>query len=71
MMRPVNDADVPRDRSGHLITNGAGAVFKEKMVDGKAIAAQRFISILCPINAVTTPLVGLHWANHWAHAGRR
>ena len=58
MMRPVNDADVPRDRSGHLITNGAGAVFKEKVVDGKTIAAQRFISILCPINAVTTPLVG-------------
>ena len=58
MMRPVNDADVPRDRSGYLITNGVGAVFKEKMVDGKTIAAQRFILILCPINAVTTPLVG-------------
>ena len=58
MMKPVNDADVPRDRSGHLITNGAGAVFKEKIVDGQPTAAQRFISILCPINAVTVPLTG-------------
>lgn len=58
MMRPVDDARVPRDRNGHLIVNGAGAVHKEKMVDGRAVACQRFISILCPINSVTTPLAG-------------
>ena len=58
MMKPVDDSLVPRDRQGHLITNGAGAVFKEKLVDGKTIPAQRFMSILCPINAVTTPLKG-------------
>ena len=58
MMRPVDDSCVPRDRSGHLITNGAGAVYKEKMIDGRMVACQRFISILCPINAVTMPIVG-------------
>ena len=29
MMKPVDEAKVPPDRSGHLITNGAGAVVKE------------------------------------------
>eukprot|EP00435_Cladocopium_sp_Y103_P042108 s410_g11.t1 len=58
MMKPVDDSKVPRDRQGHLITNGAGAVFKEKMRDGKPVAAQRFISIMCPVNAVTVPLAG-------------
>ena len=28
------------------------------MIDGRQVACQRFISILCPINAVTTPIVG-------------
>eukprot|EP00435_Cladocopium_sp_Y103_P054322 s280_g17.t1 len=58
MMLPVDDSCVPRDRQGHLITNGAGAVHKEKLVDGKPVPCQRFISILCPINAVTVPLAG-------------
>ena len=43
---------------GHLITNGAGAVRKDKWVEGKLTACQRFISILCPIYAVTIPLEG-------------
>ena len=58
MMRPVEDSLVPRDRAGHLITNGAGAVRKEKVVGGKTKVCQRFISILCPINAVTEPIPG-------------
>ena len=58
MMKPVSDDLIPRDRNGHFITNGAGAVYKEKMVDGKKVEAQRFISILCPINAVTEPIPG-------------
>lgn len=58
MMKPVDESKVPRDRSGHLITNCAGAVFKEKTVDGQRVAAQRFISIMCPINAVTVWLAG-------------
>ena len=77
MMKPVQDPEVPRDRQGHLITNGAGAVFKEKIVAGKSVAAQRFISILVPINSVTTPLQrvprhsALHWAIDWVDVGRR
>eukprot|EP00435_Cladocopium_sp_Y103_P054971 s63_g18.t1 len=58
MMKAVDDGCVPWDRSGHLITNGAGAVFKEKIIDGRVVAAQRFISILCPINSVTMPIIG-------------
>jgi hypothetical protein len=57
-MKPVDDDLIPRDRMGHLITNGAGAVLKEKQVDGRLVKCQRFISILCPINAVTVPLEG-------------
>lgn len=44
LMKPV--------RSGHLITNGAGAVYKEKIKDGQKIDAQRFIPIMCPVNSV-------------------
>ena len=58
IMKPVDDDLIPRDRMGHLITNGAGAVLKEKQVDGRLVKCQRFISILCPINAVTVPLEG-------------
>eukprot|EP00438_Fugacium_kawagutii_P020465 Skav206770 [mRNA] locus=scaffold167:518352:522925:+ [translate_table: standard] len=58
MMRPVEDSAVPTDRSGHLITNGAGAVSKEKVIDGKVVQCQRFISIMCPVNAVTEPIAG-------------
>eukprot|EP00438_Fugacium_kawagutii_P013115 Skav209586 [mRNA] locus=scaffold1607:39438:42899:+ [translate_table: standard] len=58
MMMPVHDDDVPRDREGHLIVNGAGGVVKEKVIDGKTVQCQRFISVLCPINDVTTPITG-------------
>eukprot|EP00435_Cladocopium_sp_Y103_P074422 s46_g48.t1 len=58
MMKIVQDSAIPRDRMGHLITNGAGAVKKEKWIDGKRTMCQRFISILCPTNAVTIPLEG-------------
>lgn len=58
MMKVVDDDAVPRDRSGHLITNGAGAVKKEKVIDGKVCECQRFISILVPTNAATTPIKG-------------
>ena len=58
MMKVVDDDAVPRDRSGHLITNGAGAVKKEKVIDGKVCDCQRFISILVPTNAATTPIKG-------------
>ena len=58
MMKVVGDDCVPRDRSGHLITNGAGAVKKEKIIDGKVHDCQRFISILVPTNAATTPIEG-------------
>ena len=58
MFKPVEDDQVPKDREGHLITNGAGAVYKEKIIDGVRTHCQRFISVLCPINAVTEPLRG-------------
>ena len=58
MFKPVEDSEIPRDRSGHYITNGAGGVAKEKMIDGKPHQCQRFISILCPINSVTLPIPG-------------
>ena len=58
MMKVVDDGLVPRDRSGHLITNGAGAVKKEKMINGEIVACQRFISILVPTNSVTSPILG-------------
>ena len=58
MMKVVEDDVVPRDRSGHLITNGAGAVKKEKIINGKVCECQRFISILVPTNAATMPIKG-------------
>ena len=58
MMKPVDDSLVPRDRQGHLITNGAGGVFKEKIIDGKPHKCQRFISILRPTNAVMSAIAG-------------
>lgn len=30
MMKPVDDTNVPWDRQGHLITNGAGGVFMKR-----------------------------------------
>ena len=58
MFVPVDDADVPRDRKGHLISNGAGAVSKTKVVNGVTQEAQRFISILCPLNDAMRLLPG-------------
>ena len=58
MMKVVEDEAVPRDRGGHLITNGAGAVKKEKIINGKVCECQRFISILVPTNAATLPIKG-------------
>lgn len=58
MMKVVDDDCIPRDRSGHLITNGAGAVKKDKIIKGKSVECQRFISILVPTNAATTPIKG-------------
>eukprot|EP00438_Fugacium_kawagutii_P012793 Skav211673 [mRNA] locus=scaffold216:126980:131499:+ [translate_table: standard] len=58
MMKPVDDSEVPRDKSGHLVTNGAGGVVKEKMVNGRMMKCQRFISIMCPVNAITEPISG-------------
>ncbi|CAE7461731.1 HYDIN [Symbiodinium sp. CCMP2592] len=53
MMGPV-----PRDAQGHLITNGAGAVEKRKLVGGKEVAMQRFISNFVPINEYLEALPG-------------
>eukprot|EP00439_Symbiodinium_sp_Y106_P019085 s7322_g2.t1 len=50
MMAPVDEGAIPRDSQGHLITNGAGAVEKRKMVNGKEVVMQRFISNFIPIN---------------------
>ncbi|CAE7668538.1 unnamed protein product [Symbiodinium sp. CCMP2592] len=50
MFVAVSDSDVPVDKRGHLITNGAGGVAKVKHEGGQVIEAQRFISILCPTN---------------------
>ena len=50
MMAPVDEGTIPRDSQGHLITNGAGAVEKRKMVNGKEVGIQRFISNFIPIN---------------------
>ena len=58
MMKVVSDDLIPRDRMGHLITSGAGAVKKEKIINGGRVMCQRFISILCPLNAVTIPMKG-------------
>ncbi|CAE7940374.1 unnamed protein product, partial [Symbiodinium necroappetens] len=50
MFVAVDDREVPRDKQGHLITNGAGAVVKMKKEGGRDVEAQRFISVLCPTN---------------------
>ncbi len=58
MMTWVDDKDIPRDRSGHLVVNGAGGVRKVKEVNGKTQELLRFISILVPTNEVTMQLPG-------------
>ncbi|CAE7799530.1 unnamed protein product [Symbiodinium sp. CCMP2592] len=56
MMGPVDESAVPRDAQGHLITNGAGAVEKRKLVGGKEVTMQRFIFV--PINEYLEALPG-------------
>ena len=58
MMTTVDDANIPRDRSGHLVVNGAGGVRKLKEVNGRTVELLRFISILVPTNEVTIQLPG-------------
>ncbi|CAE7177202.1 unnamed protein product [Symbiodinium necroappetens] len=58
MFVSVDDREVPRDKQGHLITNGAGAVVKLKKEGGRDVEAQRFISVLCPTNDVMRLLPG-------------
>ena len=58
MMTTVDDSKIPRDRSGHLVVNGAGGVRKVKEVDGKTVELLGFISILVPTNEVTMQLPG-------------
>ena len=54
----VNDADVPRDKAGHLVVNGAGGVKKVKVIDSKGMLLQRFISVLIPTNEMMMDLPG-------------
>ena len=58
MMTMVDDRDIPRDKQGHLIVNGAGGVRKVKEVGGVTKELQRFISILVPTNEATQQLPG-------------
>ena len=58
MFVAVDDREVPRDKQGHLITNGAGAVVKMKKEGGRDVEAQRFISVLCPTNDAMRLLPG-------------
>lgn len=54
----VDDAEVPRDRAGHLVVNGAGGVTKLKEVNGQQVQLQRFISVLIPTNEMMMDLPG-------------
>ena len=58
MFTAVKDEDVPVDKRGHLITNGAGGVAKSKVQGGVTVEMQRFISILCPTNDAMRLLPG-------------
>ena len=58
MMAPVDEGAIPRDSQGHLITNGAGAVEKRKMVNGKEVVMQRFIRTSSRINEFLEALPG-------------
>ena len=57
-MKVVNDDQLHKDRNGHYITNGAGAVAKKKEINGKVVELQRFISILVPTNEHSQQLPG-------------
>ena len=54
----VNDADVPKDKAGFLVVNGAGGVHKAKQIGNKVVDCQRFISILIPSNEILEELPG-------------
>eukprot|EP00438_Fugacium_kawagutii_P013458 Skav231262 [mRNA] locus=scaffold2436:51122:57163:+ [translate_table: standard] len=54
LFQPCPEGEVLRGPKGEKILNGAGAVPKEK--DGKML--QRFISIFCPLNAVSRKVEG-------------
>ena len=54
----VDDAEVPQDRAGHLVVNGAGGVTKLKEVNGQQVQLQRFISVLIPTNEMMLDLPG-------------
>ena len=54
LFQPCPEKEVICDKQGRKILNGAGAVPKEK--NGKM--QQRFISIFCPINAVSQKISG-------------
>ena len=58
LMSYVDDEELPKDRGGHYICGGAGGVKKIKNINGKEVAAQRFISIFCPQNEVMQLLPG-------------
>ena len=50
LMVAVKPEDVFKDHQGRPVLNGAGAVKKEKKVDGQVVRLQRFISNLIPTN---------------------
>ena len=50
LMVAVEQDEVFKDKDGHPVLNGAGAVKKEKKVDGVVHRVQRFISNLIPAN---------------------
>eukprot|EP00435_Cladocopium_sp_Y103_P067422 s217_g30.t1 len=58
MMREVPEEGILRDDHGALILNGAGAVPKYKVIDGREVKLQRFISILVPANSYQDHMPG-------------
>lgn len=58
MMREVKESEVLRDLEGNLVLNGAGAVPKYKMIDGREVKLQRFISNLVPANSFQDHMAG-------------
>ena len=58
LMYPVEAEDVFRDGGGRMVLNGAGAVKKEKVVNGVKQTLQRFISNFIPTNSYQRKLEG-------------
>eukprot|EP00435_Cladocopium_sp_Y103_P066889 s91_g29.t1 len=56
LMKPVEEATVPRDRTGHLITCGAGATSSELLIGGRMASCQGLVIDVSAINSVTIPL---------------